>query len=71
MARLRQAWEAVQVVHQQADSIKKRSTEDPELDTLLGTVALDGIKERFWTRYKISFGVSTEPSDLSAASARR
>eukprot|EP00971_Amphidinium_carterae_P346958 6488727-Amphidinium_carterae.1 len=63
-ARLRQAWHSVQTAQSLADAQRKRGREAEDLDALLPEQDLTNLKTLFWSRYKLDFSVSTEPSDF-------
>ena len=62
-ARLRRAWAGVKGAASAAEESKKKGKEDPDLDTLLPEAELTDLRDRFWERYKLNFGVLVEPSD--------
>eukprot|EP00971_Amphidinium_carterae_P129350 2561990-Amphidinium_carterae.1 len=63
-ARLRQAWHSVQTAQSVADAQRKRGREAEDLDALLPEQDLTNLKTLFWSRYKLDFNISTEPSDF-------
>ena len=62
-SRLRQAWVAAKQAESISDNRKKRGVEEDDMDALLPKAALSDIGQRFHARYRLSFGVKTEPSD--------
>ena len=63
-SRLRQAWAAARQAATISDARKKRGIEDDDFDSLLPNSDLRDIRAKFYARYRLGFGVKTEPCDL-------
>ena len=64
LSRLRQAWDGICASVKEAEALKRKGNEDPDLDTLLGTPELDNLKSYFWKRYHVVYPANIEPSDF-------
>ena len=62
-SRLRQAWAAARQAATISDTRKKRGIEDDDFDSLLPNSDLRDIRAKFYARYRLGFGVKTEPCD--------
>ena len=62
-ARIRQAWEAVAKAQGDVAGKLKKKEEAGDMDILLPTEDLNLIKQNFWARYHLDFGLAVEPSD--------
>ena len=63
-SRLRQAWSAIRKFKSEADAVKRKLDESAEdLDALLPAKELEGIADRFWARYHLSYAPDLDPSE--------
>ena len=69
-SRLRQAWTAIKKFKSDSEAVKRKLEESAEdLDALLPAKELEGIADRFWIRYHVSYAPDLDPSERGFESA--
>ena len=64
VSRVRQAWVSLKSAEEEATRVKRKGTDEQDLDSMLSQLGLDNLDAKFFQRYKMTWPPEIAPGDL-------